>query len=602
MKPFYTASVNTIEVNADLKQDPDMKTKTLSIKISLLILMLAMPVAAQYAVVEMKDMDNDELISRSFKVTQNTPVYIDAVGAMYKSKDWKNWNPLIAYAWILNTDTREVVWSMKEDNVTRDMNSLNVSYNGALTLKPGNYTVYYSTINQKVIRISKTSGQWGHFIKNFVKMFTDDDYLLLDENRESWRLRILIKEEQKNHFQTDTSREPNHRAFVSLTGARDRDYLEKGFSVTREMPVDVYCNGEGIDSRMYDYGWITNDQTAERIWEMDFVYTRPGGGAEKNRLYSGVITLKPGNYIATYLTDDSHSFSEWNSQPPYDPAYWGLELSVRDEKSLDFIRDYKKVFKTEIVALTSVGDQQYRSDGFELKKKVSLLVLAVGEGREGRMYDYGWITDESTGSRVWEMTFSKTRFAGGSDKNRMSEEIITLPAGKYKAHYTTDGSHSFEEWNADPPHNPKKWGLTVSLISNDDSKFVGKISETSDDASVLAQITRVRDDEYMTKSFTLPKDSKVRILCLGEGKRGKMFDYGWIKNSKTGQTIWEMTYNSSTHAGGGKKNRMFDGVILLEAGSYDVTYISDDSHHFNEWNDDPPSMPDQWGITVRLVN
>ncbi len=562
--------------------------------------LMAFPVVAQYAVIDLRDFDSDEIVSRSFCVSETTPVFIDAVGAMYKKKTWKNWNPLVAYAWILNADTREVIWSMNEQNVTRNLNSLNVSFTGALTLQPGQYEVHYSTISQKIIRISRTSGQWGQFVKNFVRMFTDDELLSLDDDRDVWRFRLLAKEQHKKNFDLNGRSEHGKMVFVSLTGARDSEYLEKGFSVTKETSVHIYCNGEGMDGRMYDYGWITNDRTAERIWEMEYDRTRHGGGADKNRLYSGAMVMPPGNYIATFLTDDSHSSAEWNMQPPFDPSRWGLQLSVLDEKSLAYIRDYKKVTKMEIVALTGIGDRDYHTEGFELKKNISLLIYALGEGRDGQMFDYGWITDESTGRRVWNMNFDKTRFAGGADKNRLAEEIIALPAGKYKAHYTTDGSHSYEDWNADPPHNPKKWGITLSLINNDDAYSVAKLKE-SEDASVLAQIIRVRDDEYMSKSFRLDQDAKVRIVCIGEGKRGKMYDYGWIKNAKTGQTVWEMTFNASSHAGGSKKNRMFDGVILLEAGNYDLTYISDDSHHYNEWNEDPPSMPDQWGITVRIV-
>ena len=76
----------------------------------------------------------------------------------------------------------------------------------------------------------------------------------------------------------------------------------------------------------------------------------------------------------------------------------------------------------------------------------------------------------------------------------------------------------------------------------------------------------------------------MRIYALGEGSEGDMNDYGWIEDAKTGRIVWEMGYRMTDHAGGARKNRMFNGTILLQAGDYNVYYESDDSHAFNDWN------------------
>ena len=52
------------------------------------------------------------------------------------------------------------------------------------------------------------------------------------------------------------------------------------------------------------------------------------------------------------------------------------------------------------------------------------------------------------------------------------------------------------------------------------------------------------------------------------------------------------------HAGGGKKNRMVNTSIVLDAGTYTLHYKSDDSHSFGDWNTDPPDDPTMWGITL----
>jgi hypothetical protein len=59
------------------------------------------------------------------------------------------------------------------------------------------------------------------------------------------------------------------------------------------------------------------------------------------------------------------------------------------------------------------------------------------------------------------MRFASTVPGGGADKNRRQEEEIELVPGTYVLHYVTDDSHSFEEWNANPPDQPHLWGVAV---------------------------------------------------------------------------------------------------------------------------------------------
>lgn len=551
---------------------------------------------SQYVIADLKNFEMDKVYVKGFTVNRSSTVTIEAVGVMSKSEKWNRWNPMIAYGWILNTDTKEVVWEMKSNNVNSELRSSNVSFQGSVTLPPGNYEAYYSTYGQKIIRISRSDSYMGEFFKNLVKVFVEDGDIYRDADK--WKLKIVSTASADNFSPFDGTK--SNKIICALTGARDSDFLEKGFTLEKDMKIRIYAIGEYQDRRMYDFGWLTDDKTAKTVWEMRYENTSHGGGAEKNRLYSGILNLPAGNYVATYVTDDSHSFTEWNMQPPYDPANWGLTVSVLNDEDLKYVRDYKKSKKQEIISITRVGDKEFKSEGFSLTKTTDVLIYALGEGRERRMYDYGWITNAETGQNVWEMRYSDTKFAGGSEKNRLFEGSISLEPGNYLVYYKTDDSHAYDDWNDDPPYNRGKWGITLSLVNNNDAKNISKYRETEDE-NLLAQIVRVGDDEYRTKEFTLKKDSKVRILCIGEGKSGRMYDYGWIKNVSTGQTVWEMTYGMTQNAGGSRKNRIFDGTIYLDAGQYEVVYISDDSHSFEDWNDDPPYQPDKWGITIKVV-
>ena len=77
-----------------------------------------------------------------------------------------------------------------------------------------------------------------------------------------------------------------------------------------------------------------------------------------------------------------------------------------------------------------------------------------------------------------------------------------------------------------------------------------------------------------------------------------MADFGWIENNNSRKTVWEMTYRMTENAGGARKNRMFNGTIVLPKGNYTLFYETDDSHSYRDWNDDPPRDPDMYGITL----
>jgi CubicO group peptidase (beta-lactamase class C family) len=114
--------------------------------------------------------------------------------------------------------------------------------------------------------------------------------------------------------------------------------------------------------------------------------------------------------------------------------------------------------------------------------------------------------------------------------------------------------------------------------------------------TVLAEISKVLDNEDKTVAFNLPSNQQVRIFAVGEAEAGQMYDYGWIEDEK-GVRVWEMKEPQTTHAGGAGKNRKVDVVITLPAGNYKLRYKTDDSHSFDHWNSLPPEN-NFWGIAV----
>jgi hypothetical protein len=224
-------------------------------------------------------------------------------------------------------------------------------------------------------------------------------------------------------------------------------------------------------------------------------------------------------------------------------------------------------------------------------------IYALGEGVGGEMVDYAWIVDAVNHRRIWMMRYENTGHAGGATKNRVFDGAVRLEPGSYMVHYTSDGSHSFDDWNSSPPAEERYWGVSVFPAAGRlDSSAVAPF-ERGPSGSALAQLARMGDGENARATFTLEHEANVRIYALGEGD-GQMFDYGWIEEQASGRVVWEMTYRVSDPAGGARKNRVFEGVIRLPAGTYELRYRSDGSHSYEDWNDDPPDDPDGWGISV----
>jgi hypothetical protein len=299
-------------------------------------------------------------------------------------------------------------------------------------------------------------------------------------------------------------------------------------------------------------------------------------------------------------TDDTHNFNGWNTAPPLDPYFWGVTIQVAVGSSGARTYEYEDMpQKNVVVSLTQLRNEDFKSEGFSLVQNTKLRIYAIGEGRGRDMYDSARIVDAKTRDVVWEMDARDTEHAGGASKNRVFDGVVDFKAGNYIAYAYTDGSHSFNDWNASPPHDQDHWGLTVS-VANGSMKGVSQYKE-EEDKSVLVRLVGMGNNARERERFRLDRDARVVVYAIGEGTGGNMYDYAWIEDER-GRTVWEMSYRMTEHAGGAKKNRVFRDDIKLDAGEYTVFFESDGSHSFNRWNARPPDDFLNWGVTVKLAD
>jgi hypothetical protein len=549
-----------------------------------------------------------EVQSQTFALASPGTVEIEAVGAqsighLKKSKLMATLlqrdaeNPEIPWsgnAWVLDVASRKIVWELSTSATSQGTGGTR-EFRGSVQLPAGSYIAYYAAFPDGEYwtdEEDKTRGKqkWHGFGDEPIDKFT------------------LVVRGNGRHLggsEIDPLREATAASTIlALRGTSAEQFQQTGFALSKPTEIEVSVQGEAREDGEFDYGWIANADTRATIWKFSWSDSQPAGGAAKNRMARISRVLPAGRYAAFYATDDSHDPSGWNAPPPHDPDAWGLRIATRnpDDRRTVSAFAYEHVPERDtILALTGVGDSATRKQGFTLTRALDVRIYALGEGRDGRMYDYGWITSSGSRSHVWDMRYDDTEPAGGDRKNRLVDTTLHLQKGSYLVHYVSDDSHSADEWNAAAPADGRRWGITVLAGQGTLDRAAIAPYEEKADPSIVAQLTAVRDDDQVRKRFTLTRDSEVRVFAIGEGTGHEMADYGWIEDAKSGRRVWEMTYRSTHHAGGASKNRRFDGNVKLPAGEYVLRYETDGSHAFGDWNADPPDDPEMWGITVSQV-
>ncbi len=583
--------------------------------------------SAEKAIVSLRDMSKVEMKFAGIEVLQSTIFHIRAGGAggshcdNVDSRD-DNKHDMYAYGWIINADTREVVWEMDRDNTSKSRDDR--TFDGEVTLPRGSFEIYFaantftfvSTFKNISVNIDhREEGLFnagvrqdknklkGWFNGWFDEWFGEDVRKAWDKRSQKWGIDILVDDSKISGLKTFSPPKQIPNLVFKATKLGENEYIRKNFTLIESMKVRIYALGEGYrnSADLADYGWIVNLADRTRVWEMNWRNCVSAGGASKNARFDEQISLPKGDYSLYYVTDNSHSNLDWNCAPPSDPLNYGITITLDNEKSKANFKFSPTKDEGEVVfSLVKVGNDESRTQGFTLKEDAKVRVYALGEQSNSRrvMADYAMILDAKTRSKVWTMNADNSYHAGGASKNRFVDEIITLSKGSYFVQYNTDDSHAYNDWNSDPPFDPEHYGVTIYGVGEKFDKSVVDKYVDQRDKNVIAQLTRVGDSQKKEQKFKLAKTTKVRVYALGEGMNREMADYGWITDNKTGATVWEMTYSMTVHAGGARKNRMVNTAIILDKGDYTLSFETDDSHAYGDWNQDPPEDPEYWGITL----
>ena len=374
-----------------------------------------------------------------FRLDQPAEVEVYAIGELKPGE-------ALNYGWIINADTRKLVWRMEYPQTSEAGGGpSNRQAREQIHLDAGRYVAYFVSDD------SHGPGKW-----NSMPPYDPDAWGL--------SLRIADRVARAGVHLFEWQPVPVGQTIVSLIRIGDDQLRSQGFTLRRPLEVRIYALGEGISpgGELDDYAWIVDADSRRRVWTMSYTNTGPAGGAEKNRLFDGTLSLPAGSYLVYYRSDENHSYGDWNDAAPAEPEYWGVSLfpaSGRLDSAV--VRPYAPSTAGVIAAIVRVRSDRHSHRSFTLGQAAPVRIYAVGEGMNGDMVDYGWIENRETGKRVWEMTYGITTAAGGARKNRGFNGTITLPAGRYQVFFQSDGSHAYGDWNSDPPDDPEGWGITL---------------------------------------------------------------------------------------------------------------------------------------------
>ncbi|RKX18938.1 MAG: hypothetical protein DRP26_04315 [Candidatus Zixiibacteriota bacterium] len=579
-----------------------MKSLIKIMVVTFLMVLVFGSVSYSETLVRLDHPDLDDINVIGFELKKKGEIDIEAVGLRLKYRDDLN-----VYTWIIDYDTREPVWVMKDTRTSKVKGRRILRMAKASeTLDKGKYELYLYSGSRLFSGISIHGT--GDFFEFLGDLFKNDRYEEFEDYLDDCYVELSSDEISKGDIKIFDVNGDLPGALIKFNKLGDYEYVKRGFTVDTPMNLHIYAIFEFPSGNRtpVDYGWIIDADTRDKVWEIDRWNTDWAGGSRKNRKFDDEVHFKKGDYILYFVTDDSHSYELFNANPPYDPLNWGITILPGKDFKPSAFHDYEPATKSEpLIDFTQAQDNDYYEQPFKLLRETSLHIYAIGEYSYSNheFVDYGWIQDAATGKMIWEMTSRNTQHAGGAKKNRMFDDNVTLPEGEYIAYYITDDSHSYLDWNDSPPFDPKSWGLAIYPAPEFKKEDFKKLSsaDITVGSNILVKMVRVRDHEKKRDKFTLDKQTRIHIYAIGEGDRDEMYDYGWIIDDRTNRTVWEMTWRNTEHAGGARKNRLYDDDIILDPGTYEVFYITDGSHSFNDWNSPKPRDPINWGITISIV-
>ena len=399
--------------------------------------------------VVLSDLDVRELAQESFQVSESTQVLIDAVGSVDEREEATG---LAAYAWI--TEGGNMVWSMNDAKFIQEGSLASVE-NETLVLDPGRYTLHFASYGQLQLKsrppFQRDQRKWN------VILYSPDGRKVLRGNQD-------VPKKNTSHLIWDVT---------ALEGDEKRErFLEVHYPTDFTIRAIGQLGTQG-EVHPLDYSRIEDAVNGRTVWQLSLENTTWAGGVQENRIFDNQLPVEPGLYQAIAVTNIRHHYDGWVGNPPFDPAGWGLRLSTSDPEAVSIFDPWRR--RNPVIRMTEVGDDQRHERSFTVTNKVAVLFYALGEINRREEYDVAWLEQvHASGETVtrWRMSSEGSLHAGGARKNRKEVVLLRLEPARYTLYYESDGSHSYDQWNAGEPDYPERWGVTMFPVASEGAKMI----------------------------------------------------------------------------------------------------------------------------------
>jgi hypothetical protein len=256
------------------------------------------------SLIRLDGIGDSQRVTRGFTLDRTTHLRIYSLFEMARDA-----HEAADYGWIVNAETREVVWHPGESRSARaGGGEKNRLIDTEIELPAGRYVLHFGTDD-------------SHSFSQFNVAAPFDPL--------NWGITLLPGAgfDAATFSTFDPTDGP--RPLIEFARTGDDEFHEQAFELTRDSSLHIYAVGEYDydDDQFYDHGWIVDAETGDRVWEMTGRNTKGAGGAEKNRMFDGIVDLPRGRYVLYFVSDGSHSFDNWNSAQPFDPQAWGVRVS-----------------------------------------------------------------------------------------------------------------------------------------------------------------------------------------------------------------------------------------------------------------------------------
>ncbi|NQV73205.1 hypothetical protein HQ496_08785 [bacterium] len=273
------------------------------------------PWATEAPLISLLEVRDSERLSVTLELDKQLTVVVFAMGEV-RSSDSK-----YDYGWIEKEGRGARVWEMSyEKSIPAGGDETNRQEMGIITLEPGRYFVKYESDGSHSYRSWNKAGpdngeRWG------IALFA------LNPDEVDSSVRVV---ETPQAWTTDAA--PSEATVVTGDSILIRNrlgddaHINERFVLSEATALHIVAMGEITGSSKYDFGWIERVSDGEKVWEMTYQNTTSAGGADRNRRFSGTLSLEPGEYRAYFDTDFSHSYGNFDDDQPSNGQDWGIAI------------------------------------------------------------------------------------------------------------------------------------------------------------------------------------------------------------------------------------------------------------------------------------